>query len=410
MHIAVFSTAYGTTSAAALRWYWLAAACAGNGARITLFHNSPDEPSRREMGVDSAYLTGPASCVGKLSFRALARIGSMLVPVVGPIGHFIRSAAYRYRRTPWEDQAANEFEKVHSRNGVDVIIGVCAPWATAMAARDLSGRFGIPYLVEFQDPWKDYFRRGSWRLHDGLAKRITKHAIALVNVCQPWCDKDERDFGKTSICVPNGFEPSLIPNNPSHFPGSLRLGCLGSIGYVGTSVLNEFCQGLKQVAHHDWSFIYVGSDHNLLKKVIRKWNLEEKVKIFPRVGQAEALQMLAACDASVILMHPQREAHLGSKFPEYVATGVPVVLFGRRDEYVESHARKLTRTIVCEESRHLSETIGVLIEEKASHGQIQRQAQYDAIAALSWKNISRKLLGALSRILQKPYEDSICYS
>lgn len=412
MHIAVFSAAYGTDSAAALRWYWLAANIARNGAAISVFHNTPMGLAQPLEGVHAVYLDGPTSYGAKFSFRALARTAGAViqVPFLSEFGHYVRSVAHRYRRTPWEDQALRVCSELHSRMSIDVIIGVCAPWSTAMAARDIGTKLDIPYLVEFQDPWKDYFQHGSWRVHNRLARSITSNAAALINVCQPWCERDEREFGKRSLCVPNGFEDSLIPKPRFSTAQGLKLGCVGSIGYVGTAVLEEFCQGLSLAANIDWSFLYVGPDHELVRKMTRRLHPIEKVKILARLDQVEALELLSGCDALVMFMHAKRVAHLGSKFSEYVAFGLPMILFGKRDEFVENYARRFARIIVCESSGKLCESLATIVDEKASGDKIQPPLDSEAITSLSWKNVSLKLLQELSKIIRRPYESSLCDS
>jgi glycosyltransferase involved in cell wall biosynthesis len=406
MHIAIFTPGYGAegAGAAGLRWHWLAKHLTRAGAEVTVFHNMQARSGNHSSGVREIYLRGPAAHTHQISYRVCAGIGHRLKlqarsPRLQKLGHYVASSALRYRHMPLEQQAEVAFAEVHARHPVSVAVGVCAPWSTAVAARRVAMKWRIPYLVEFQDPWKDFFEQGSWRLHDKTLKAITDKAAALINVCEHWCAQDSRDLNKPSLCVPNGFEPALFDVPVAAQPHHFRLAYVGTLGYLGTPYADMLWQGLAQIKHLDWTFDYAGRDVEMVRSAAERWDLGARIKVAPALPQAEALNLLKAADSLILFTHPTRDSHFGSKYAEYMACKRPIILVGRPDSFITEDANRLTRLIQCENADTLTQIIPALIEEKRAHGRVEWHGDIRGIAKLSWPHIADGLLVDLKRLI-----------
>jgi hypothetical protein len=406
LHIAVFTPGYGTegAGAAGLRWHWLGRHLALAGAEVTVFHNMPDRKPRQSELVREVYLPGPAFHADRISYRAFARAGYELKvkaasPRLQKLGHYMASAALRYRQSALESQADSAFEQIHAQQPFNVAIGVCAPWSTAVAAKRVASAWAIPYLIEFQDPWKDFFEHGSWRVHSNTVKGITEQAAALINVCEHWCAQDAFDLNKPSLCVPNGFEPALIDESLPAPASSLRFAYIGTLGYMGAEYISTLWQGLAQIKDLDWALDYVGRDVELVQSAAAQWNLRAHINAVPSLSQAEALRVLKAADSLILFTHPKRDSHFGSKYSEYVACKRPILMVGRPDPFLAEASQPLTRLLACRDAEAVAQTVSSLIQEKRDNGILAWQGDAQAIAQLSWASIASRLLADLKSIV-----------
>jgi hypothetical protein len=278
------------------------------------------------------------------------------------------------------------------------VIGVCAPWSAAVSAQQIGQRLQIPYIIEFQDPWREFFENGSFRLHLKFLRSVTAQAASLISVCRHWCDQDAEELGRPSLCVPNGFEPSLVPDQRASNTPDLNLAYLGSVGYIGHESIDIAWRGLSQTTDIPWTLSYAGADHKLMKEGAARWHLDNRVKVNASLSQSAGLDMLARADALLLFTHPTRDSHLGSKFAEYVALRRPVVLIGRRDPFVEAAAARVTRLLVCENSHSLERTVRALAVEKSRVGYVASDGSEQDIQQLSWPTIAATFLSQLHDI------------
>lgn len=215
-------------------------------------------------------------------------------------------------------------------------------------------------MIEFQDPWWSEFWDGSSRLHRRVMQALAGGALSVINVSSLWCEEDERDFGVGSICVPNGFETSLVPQaDPS--PGPVVLGYLGRLGNFGSETLNTLWEGLGRVRALPWFFEYVGSDHVMVERAAGQWGLSDHIKPHPVLPQSLAMEKVAASDALVLL----------------------------------------TRTMACQDASQVAWCVSPLCEGKAKAHEVRWWGDSQKIDELSWANIARSLIEALEEGLYR---------
>src|SRR5262249_22963513 len=114
----------------------------------------------------------------------------------------------------------------------DVVVASCVGWAGVTPALALHRR-GIPFVLEFRDPWKSYDRE-TWHYHVPRVHRAARQALVLMNVTPLLCERDAAEFGKESVYIPHGVPPEFLGTRvgqPQDSAAPLSVAYFGSMLY-----------------------------------------------------------------------------------------------------------------------------------------------------------------------------------
>lgn len=146
-------------------------------------------------------------------------------------------------RVGWYPYAVKAALKEHDRQPYDVVLTTGPPHSVHLIGRRISQKLGIPWLVDFRDPWTGIFYREDlpvMSIVDWYEKRLEKSVLKDADEVVVVSMKDKHDFEKLSgrevVYIPNGFDPKDFDQTVQESVGSSR-GDTFILGYVG--VLDE---------------------------------------------------------------------------------------------------------------------------------------------------------------------------
>ncbi len=385
--IGLLTHSFHRRSAAGLRSWHLGRALAGEGADLRVYCAEGETPSASGGAACSVREVGAVPCVCVDRADTLARVLHHHLGWTYPLVATFRVKRKRREgiaRTVLREVLREEEERPH-----DFLLAVWPDFEWMDAARRASAARGIPFAVEFQDPWC-HFYAPQVRPHALRALRNALRGAAFtLNVCDAWCAGDANDFGLRSVCVPTGFWERPRPPREDDPRRPLRLAYAGSLWYFD---LVPLVKGLRcaRDAGVEWRFAYTGDDGDRVRAAFEAEGIADRLEARGRVTPEEALDAISAADALPLFLLPSKASTFGLKFAEVISRGLPVLLIGPDDPVVREVAAARVRLHPCPDAEAVASAVAALAESRPV-----RPQPHPSVAEWTWPALARRLLGEM---------------
>lgn len=251
---------------------------------------------------------------------------------------------------PWIQPAVQASIGLCQRNRPNVIWATIGPLSAGLAAYRTSVETGIPYVLDFRDPWGlEYYpheiRRPAWakKVDYRSMCQILKKAQAVVfmfdSIAQTYLRAFPEALEITKIhIIPNGFEGEVEPfvHTPADRCTVLYAGTLSTYRY------DTLLEGLVQLKRQDPTgaarlrMLFVGEGLHQLAGKVGELGLREMFDIRPPIPSAQVRLLQREAHALLVLGRmPGRTAHdlvAGAKLFGYLQAGRPVIGIVPHDE------------------------------------------------------------------------------
>lgn len=242
-------------------------------------------------------------------------------------------------------------------------------------------RFGVPYVVDVQDPWRtDYYERkgsrkppGGWkyqfaRLQAWLFEgRVFRRAAGVMSVSGSYIDDLHLrypEFSAPAEVIPFGASREDVvqarrgppsPNAYARRPGEIHLLYTGASGPVMPHALMVLFEGLRRYAQKDparaqrlrfhfygTSYVPPGKGRMSVMPIAEVCQVAKFVDEIPhRLGHLECMRLQS--EADVLLLPGSSDlAYSPSKIYPYYLTGLPILGLVFRDSVMEGLLEKLS--------------------------------------------------------------------
>lgn len=250
---------------------------------------------------------------------------------------------------PWIRPTTQKTMAICRQDRPDVIWATIGPLSAGVVAYRTSVATGIPYVLDFRDPWGlNYYprevRRPAWakRQDNRMISRMLEKAQAVVFMFESVAQSYLQAFpalDKTKIhIIPNGFEGEVAPfvHAPSDRCRVLYAGTLKSYRY------DTLLEGLAQLNQKDpkratrLQLRFVGEGLRELGERVAELGLRDLVEILPPTSSAEIRRLQQEAHALLVLGRNQdRKGHelvAGAKLFGYLQAGRPIIGIVPHDE------------------------------------------------------------------------------
>lgn len=275
--------------------------------------------------------------------------------------------------------AAKAYLKTHS---VDAIIATGDPFVLFSFANKLSKENKIPWIADYRDPWSQD-KNNSKGIINALSvffERRILHSTTAVTTVSEFCKQ------KISTLAPNRLPFYILPNgyNPEAFQGLENISSSAStlhISFVGTiydwhpwkSFLEVLAVWKQQHSSFSFqiNFYGINKSEEIAAFIQHKIpEMEEKIKIFPRMANSDLMMELAK---SHVLLLFNDYSILGTKIYDYLALHKKILLCYENDE----KALVLKQEYYgIEETKGLSKRLQAEVIEKTNSGVVVQNEKH----------------------------------
>lgn len=251
---------------------------------------------------------------------------------------------------PWIGPATRKTIAICRQDQPNVIWATIGPLSSGVVAYRASVATGIPYVLDFRDPWGlEYYpreiRRPAWakRIDNRIISQMFERAQSVVfmfeSVAESYLQTFPGALERTKIyIIPNGFEGEV--ESFVHTPGD-RCTVLYA-GTLGTYRYDTLLEGLVQLKRKDPALaaqlrmLFVGEGLQQLAERVSDLDLRDVFEIRPPIPSAEVRRLQQEAHALLVFGRmPGRTAHdlvAGAKLFGYLQAGRPVIGIVPRDE------------------------------------------------------------------------------
>jgi glycosyltransferase involved in cell wall biosynthesis len=224
----------------------------------------------------------------------------------------------------------------------EVIFATAPPFTCLLMGYLLSRRTGIPLIVEYRDRWSDdpYYPAPWWRqqIDRWLEGIITRHAIAITTVSEPWAEAYRTRYRKPVAVVYNGYDPADLPQDvvktgPGGWPARniLRISHTGGV-YRGRRDPSPLFAAISRNddLRRKVRVVFYGLATDHVASLARDYGVENIIEIHSRVDHAEALRQQRQSDILLLMQmdSPLEEGNVPGKFFEYLGARRPILVLG----------------------------------------------------------------------------------
>jgi glycosyltransferase involved in cell wall biosynthesis len=239
-------------------------------------------------------------------------------------------------------------DKVLSRQRIDLAYTSVGPHSTMLLAQQLRHAFGIPFVVDFRDPFS--FRqytlleaKTSWQKRaEKIEGRVLKDAGHVINVSRIWQQKYEHMYpfiaAKSSL-IHNGYDEDDFNNFDSKTDNDVM-----TLGYNGTFSrlvpLDPIVLAIKEVHQRHGIPIRLNIATPIpLRKLTSKYPYCFEHNLIAHKGflpHQESLNNLARSDIALLILNdiPATEGMLPAKTFEYLRMQMPILLLHRQNGFL----------------------------------------------------------------------------
>lgn len=231
---------------------------------------------------------------------------------------------------------ANEFLK-HER--VDAVISTSGPVSCNLIARDIKECQNLPWIADFRDLWTQnhYYQYSSIRKYfeEELELKTVSSADAIIAVSEPMSERLNFFHKRNDVYViTNGFDPTQV-NSGIPLPEKFTITHTGTL-YSGKRDPEPLFKALSKLIREgkiDSSKIsieFFGPNESWLQNDVRKFNLENVVKIHGNVSREESIDRQRRSHMLLLLTwdNPDEKILYAAKIFDYMAARRPIIALG----------------------------------------------------------------------------------
>jgi len=246
---------------------------------------------------------------------------------------------------PWIDSAVDATVRLCQRSPVDVIWATAGPVSSFLVAQRSSVGTGIPYVLDFRDPWTitctDFeARRPRW------ARRLDRRRMfSLLQGAQSVIFRHAADAECFWRAYPKAFEVGNVHLIPNGYDGEIEefvapVGEKCTILYTGTisgapyryDTLLQSLSFFKQVdpaRAKQLRLLFAGAGTQILQDQAEALGISDMVEVIGPIQQDEVARLGREAHALLVLglipTHPGYELLVASKLFGYFKAGRPII-------------------------------------------------------------------------------------
>ena len=291
-------------------------------------------------------------------------------------------------------------------NNIDAIITTGPPHSMHLIGKKIHKITGIPWLVDFRDPWTniDFYKELNltWisdKIHHRLEKNVLKNADLAVSVTPTWCAELSQIANKRVELVHNGYDEADIVKTDEELDTKFSLVHIGSLNaarnpHILWQALSDIVSENSEFAK-DLKIRFVGNVESVVLKNLADQQLSNFVDMVGYIPHSEAIRFQQTSSVLLLLINntPNAKGILTGKFYEYMASERPILVIGPTESDVAKllHETKSGLIVDFDDLNEMKKAIyklyndykaGNLLSKSKGYQQYSRKNQCEIMANL----------------------------
>jgi glycosyltransferase involved in cell wall biosynthesis len=222
--------------------------------------------------------------------------------------------------------------------GVDVILATAGPYSSTLLARLLSRKTGLPYVLDFRDPWiGGVGQKFPTRLHKAVNIWLEGKAVKSASALTVYGDILARAFKERYpgfvgpiAELTNGFDPKdmdgvVAKEGPDGRSRIVYVGSLYEFQEGNFRTLLSAMQLLPDSLRCSLEVVFVGRPLLHARGEVSAAGLEKQITFLPYKPHVEALGYLKSADAALLFVPKGDRTMVTGKVFEYLMVGCPIL-------------------------------------------------------------------------------------
>ena len=241
-------------------------------------------------------------------------------------------------RVGWYFPAVKSAKKFLRKHKVEAIVSIGPPHTTHLIGKKLCGKYNIPHIPVFIDPWVDIayykdFKRSliTKSIDNHFERSVMKNAKAIVFVTETM----KKDYIKKYNFINDKshvlywgyseeeFEKTLVNKSRKEYKQIVHAGNIFSF----QNPVMFWKQVKREIDNRNPIIIkFIGTVDPDIKKSISEAGLNDYTEYAGFISYDKMLKTI--CEADILLVCATEPRHLPGKLFEYLRTGNPIIAFG----------------------------------------------------------------------------------
>jgi glycosyltransferase involved in cell wall biosynthesis len=227
------------------------------------------------------------------------------------------------------------------KENISVIYATSPVWTSLLIGCFLKRKTKKPLVIDFRDPWTDnLFIKYPTAVHELIERKMEEKVLTQADYVTVVSESiknslEERyPYLKSKIAtITNGFDPDDFKNLKTYSKADkFRITFTGSI--YGLLTAKPFLFAMKELIEENSELkekmeaLFVGNYGKETPLLVKKFGLEENVKLVNYVPHKECLELIMNSQALLLLItteSPRGEGILTGKLFEYLASRKPII-------------------------------------------------------------------------------------
>ncbi len=312
-------------------------------------------------------------------------------------------------RFMWIKPSVKYLSEYLKENKVDAILTDGPPHTNTVIGQQLSEKFNIPWLADFQDPWTqvDYYKmfnigKRADRKHKRLEQETFKTARQITIASPSWADDLEKIGAKKPEVIYYGYDEDDFSGIKANRGDKFIISHAGLLGIdrqpdTFLKVLADICNSNPQFKN-DLQLKFAGVVDFTIKQKIDELGLKENFIDLGTIDRKVAIQLML--DSNLLLLPVNKadnaKGRLPGKIYENLRTFNPILALGEKGSDVEGIISSTKSGINCQYDDYAGIKEFVL---DVYNKTFETKSTKELIARYSVKNQTKKIAKLLSEII-----------
>ncbi len=315
-------------------------------------------------------------------------------------------------RVGWLLTAVDAGLRLIKEHNITALYNSAPPYTTALIARQLKRKTGLPWVTGFRDPWTGFLTTPKrWFLPAWIDKRLERSVFEEADAIECAWEGIRKDIaGKFPHIpstkyhhIPNGFDSNDYPDIPPTQNGRFTITYTGSMyGYRTPASFLKALEGLiaeGEILPNEVLVRFIGRFGAEIHAMFDAFPYQDSLQILGYMPHEESIGYLLRSDALLLVVDEAKESEeiVPGKVYEYVGAMRPILAVAPTHGAIH----ELLQETASGKTAHQSDVAGIAANIRSYFRAWKAQEAFSPNTSIIQQYERKTATGALARLLEK---------